>query len=58
MRRETLIGIWIGGLVLAALIYLIGPDQFLNTVLNAFDLIDYAFHARAGVVCIAPVQNT
>src|SRR3954447_10871680 len=43
VRRETLIGIWIGGLVLAALIYMIGPDQFLDTVLNAFDLIDYAF---------------
>ena len=43
VRRETLIGIWIGGLVLAALIYLVGPDQFLDTVLNAFDAIDYVF---------------
>lgn len=43
MRRETLIAIWAGGLVLAALIYLIGPDQFLDTVLGVLDALDYAF---------------
>ena len=41
MRRETLALIWIGGLVLAALIYAVGPDQFLDTVLNALDAIDF-----------------
>ena len=30
VRRDTLAVIWIGGLLLAGLIYLVGPDQFLD----------------------------
>jgi hypothetical protein len=43
VRRETLAIIWIGGLVLATLIYAVGPDQFLDVVLNVLDSIDFAF---------------
>ena len=43
MRRETLAFIWIGGLVLALVIYLVGPDQFLDAVWNTVDALDYAF---------------
>ncbi|MBS0641229.1 MAG: hypothetical protein JSS43_15250 [Proteobacteria bacterium] len=38
-----MIAIWVGGLILAAVIYLVGPDQFLDTVLNTLDAIDTAF---------------
>ncbi len=40
MRRDTLVMIWIGGLVLAAAIYVVGPDQFLDVCLTVLDLID------------------
>lgn len=43
MRRETLVLIWIAGLVLAALIYLVGPDQFLTVVMDTLNAIDDAF---------------
>ena len=35
--------IWIGGLVLAVVLYLIGPDRFFAACLNLFDAIDAAF---------------
>jgi hypothetical protein len=35
--------IWIGGLVLAVALYLIGPDRFLDACLNLIDSIDAAF---------------
>jgi hypothetical protein len=35
--------IWIGGLVLAVALYLIGPDRFFDAVLNLGDTIDAAF---------------
>jgi predicted anti-sigma-YlaC factor YlaD len=37
--------IWAGGLVLAAALYLIGPDRFFDACLNLMDSIDAAFHA-------------
>lgn len=43
MRRETILTIWIGGLVLAAALYLIGPDRFVDACLNLVDAIDTAF---------------
>ncbi|WP_428483626.1 hypothetical protein [Rhodopila sp.] len=36
--------IWIGGLVLAAAIYGIGPDRFLDVCLSAIATIDAMFH--------------
>jgi hypothetical protein len=43
VRRETILMIWIGGLVLAVALYLIGPDRFFDAVLNLGDTIDAAF---------------
>lgn len=43
MRRETILMIWIGGLVLAVALYLIGPDRFFDTFLDLIDTIDVAF---------------
>ena len=40
MRREHILLIWIGGLVLAMLLYLIGPDQFFAVVWTVTDIID------------------
>ena len=37
--------IWAGGLVLAAALYLIGPDRFFDSVLSLIDRIDDAFRA-------------
>lgn len=47
MRRDTIAFIWFGGLVLAVLLYAIGPDRFLNTVLNLWDSLDMLFHDLA-----------
>jgi hypothetical protein len=45
VRRNTIGLIWIGGLVLAVLIYLVGPDRFLERCIAAFDSLDDAIHA-------------
>ena len=50
MRRESILLIWIGGIVLAVALYLIGPDRFLDALLNVFDTIDMAFHNLAFVL--------
>lgn len=42
--------IWIGGIVLAVALYLVGPDRFLDTLLNVFDTVDMAFHNLAFVL--------
>ncbi len=47
MRRETIALIWVGGLLLAAALYTVGPDRFLDACLNLFDAIDLAFHDLA-----------
>lgn len=39
MRRETILMIWIGGFVLAVLLYVIGPDRFVNACLNTLESI-------------------
>ncbi len=44
MRRESILMIWVGGFVLAVLLYLIGPDRFLDVCLAVLDGIDSAFH--------------
>jgi hypothetical protein len=38
------VAIWVGGLVLAVLLYLIGPDRFLDVCFAVIDTIDAAFH--------------
>jgi hypothetical protein len=43
VRRETILMIWIGGLVLAVALYLIGPDRFIDVCLAVIDRIDAAF---------------
>ena len=43
MRREHILMIWIGGLVLAVALYLIGPDRFFDACFGLFDAIDRAF---------------
>lgn len=40
MRREHILLIWIGGLVLAVLLYLIGPDRFFAVVWTVTDIVD------------------
>ena len=40
MRRESILMIWIGGFVLAAALYWIGPDRFLDACLNLIDSLD------------------
>jgi hypothetical protein len=34
--------IWIGGLVLAVVLYMVGPDRFLDATLEVFDRVDDA----------------
>jgi hypothetical protein len=43
MRRDQILMIWIGGVVLAVALYLIGPDRFFDTFFDAIDSIDVAF---------------
>ncbi|HYZ24171.1 MAG TPA: hypothetical protein VE690_18630 [Rhodopila sp.] len=43
MRRESLLAIWIGGFVLAVLLYVIGPDRFFDSVINTVDSIQVGF---------------
>ncbi len=42
MRRETILAIWIGGFVLAAALYLVGPDRFLDVCLSFVDTMGAA----------------
>jgi hypothetical protein len=43
VRRETILMIWIGGIVLAAALYLIGPDRFFDVCLAVLNEIDAVF---------------
>ncbi len=43
MRRETILTIWLGGLILAAAIYGIGPDRFLDACVTLIDAADTIF---------------
>ncbi len=45
MQRQTVGIIWIGGLVLALVLYLIGPDSFVTACLDLLAALDDAFHA-------------
>ena len=40
VRREQILAIWIGGLVLAVLLYVIGPERFFNSFWTVFDALD------------------
>jgi hypothetical protein len=44
VRRQTIISIWIGGAILALVLYVVGPDNFLSLLLNALDDLEAAFH--------------
>jgi hypothetical protein len=43
MRRDHILMIWIGGILLAVALYLIGPDRFFDTFFGLIDAIDAAF---------------
>lgn len=45
MRRNTIGMIWIAGLVLAALLYVAGPDRFVDRCLDLLDALNNAVHA-------------
>ena len=45
MRRNSIGLIWAGGLILAVLFYLVGPDRFLQRAIDALDRLNYTFHA-------------
>ena len=45
MDRNTLTLVWIGGAVLAVLVYVIGPDHFLTGLWGILDNVEAAFHA-------------
>jgi hypothetical protein len=47
VSRSTIAIIWIAGLILAALLYSIGPDRFVSACLNILDTIDYTLHNLA-----------
>jgi hypothetical protein len=47
VKRETLLLIWIGGAALAVLIYVVGPDTFVDACLHLFDTIDVLFQRLA-----------
>jgi hypothetical protein len=44
VQRQTILFIWIGGAVLAVLLYLTGPDRFLAACLDLIDELNGAFH--------------
>ena len=44
VRRESILAIWGGGFVLAVMLYLVGPDRFIDVCLAVIDAIDAAFH--------------
>ncbi|HEY8288021.1 MAG TPA: hypothetical protein VIG49_02050 [Acetobacteraceae bacterium] len=44
MRRQTIGMIWVGGMVLAVLLYITGPDRFMAACLALIDHIDALFH--------------
>ncbi|WP_428533799.1 hypothetical protein [Rhodopila sp.] len=54
MRRESILMIWVGGLVLAVALYLVGPDRFLDACLNLYNAIDGAFR---GLVAMLGAQT-
>jgi hypothetical protein len=45
VRRETIAMIWIGGLVLAVALYLVGPDNFIAATLALMNGIDTLFRS-------------
>lgn len=59
VRRDTIALIWIGGFLLAAALYFVGPDRFLDACMDLFDEIDAAFHTlllRLGAQAYAVVR--
>jgi hypothetical protein len=45
VRRNTIGMIWLGGLLLAVLLYVVGPDRFLERFLYTLDGINAGIHA-------------
>ena len=50
MQRQTIGIIWIGGLVLALVLYWVGPDSFVTACLDLLAALDNAFHAFLSVL--------
>lgn len=44
VKLDTITYVWVGGAVLALLLFLVGPDDFLATALGALDRLEDAFH--------------
>jgi hypothetical protein len=44
VRRQTIGLIWIGGILLALALYVVGPDRFLDACLDLIDQVAFAFH--------------
>ena len=59
MRRETVLAIWIGGLILAVALYFIGPDRFFDACLALIDAVNMSFRnviAMLGVQAYAVIR--
>lgn len=50
MRRESILLIWIGGFVLAVLLYIVGPDRFFDSVLDALISMQLSFREFAAAL--------
>jgi hypothetical protein len=48
MRNHKIALVWLGGLVIALALYLAGPDQFIATVLDAADAVEFAVERLVG----------
>lgn len=45
LRRHTIAAIWIGGLILAVLLYITGPERFFIACAAFLEWLDDSFHA-------------
>ena len=50
VRRQSILRIWVGGLVLAVLLYAIGPDRFFDSFFGFYDRIEVVFHNLATIL--------
>lgn len=44
VRRQTILSIWVGGAILAVVLYVVGPDRFLSMLLDTIDNLEAALH--------------
>jgi hypothetical protein len=50
MRYTTVALVWLGGVLLAAALYVVGPDRFIASCLDAFDTLQDALQTLALVL--------